>query len=88
MRQPLPARRPQHYVEPCNLSEEALAEIRRAEPPLLPTEVRRRSFSEVELCLSADDAVREAKRCLRCDLEFTTPAREDILRLETGAKPV
>jgi len=88
MRQPLPARRPQHYVEPCNLSEEALAEIRRAEPPLLPTEVRRRSFSEVELCLSADDAVREAKRCLRCDLEFTTRAREDILRLETGAKPV
>jgi len=88
MRQPLPARRPQHYVEPCNLSVEALAEIRRAEPPLLPSEVRRRSFSEVELCLSADDAVREAKRCLRCDLEFTTPAREDILRLETGAKPV
>ena len=88
MKQPVSIRRPQHYVEPCNLSEEALAEIRRAEPPLLPTEVRRRSFSEVELCLSADDAIREAKRCLRCDLEFTMPAQEDTLRTETGAKPL
>jgi NADH-quinone oxidoreductase subunit F len=87
MKQPAAARRPQHFVEPCTLSEEELAVIRRAEPPLLPIELRRRSFSEVELCLSAEDATREAKRCLRCDLEFTKPKQEDTTRLETGAIP-
>jgi len=85
--QPIAARRPQHYIEPCTLSEDALAEIRRAEPPLLPIELRRRSFSEVELCLSAEDAIRESKRCLRCDLEFTKPKQQDASRLETGAIP-
>jgi NADH-quinone oxidoreductase subunit F len=88
LKQPSAVRRPRHYVEACALSEEALAEIRRAEPPLLPIEVRRRSFSEVELCLSAEDASREAKRCLRCDLEFTRPKQEDAARLETGAIPL
>ena len=87
LKQPIAARRPQHYIEPCTLSEEALAEIRRAEPPLLPIELRRRSFSEVELCLSAEDAIRESKRCLRCDLEFTKPKQQDATRLETGAIP-
>jgi NADH-quinone oxidoreductase subunit F len=88
LKQTIAARRPQHYVEPCTLSEEALAEIRRAEPPLLPIEIRRRSFSEVELCLSAEEAIRESKRCLRCDLEFTKPKQEDTPRLETGAIPL
>jgi len=36
---------------------------------LLPTEERRRSFKETELAFSEEDARREAKRCLRCDLE-------------------
>ncbi|MGB2853338.1 MAG: FAD-dependent oxidoreductase [Dehalococcoidia bacterium] len=36
---------------------------------LLPTEERRRSFKETELAFSEEDAKREAKRCLRCDLE-------------------
>ena len=88
LKQPIAARRPQHYIEPCTLSEEALAEIRRAEPPLLPIELRRRSFSEVELCLSAEEAIRESKRCLRCDLEFTKPKQEDTPRLEIGAIPL
>jgi len=42
----------------------------------------------VELCLSAEDAIRESKRCLRCDLEFTKPKQEDTPRLETGAIPL
>ena len=36
---------------------------------LLPAEERRRSFKETELAFSEEDARREAKRCLRCDLE-------------------
>ncbi len=41
----------------------------RPEPPRLPAAERRNSFRETELCLSEEEAVREANRCLRCDLE-------------------
>ena len=41
----------------------------RAEIPSLPAEARKGSFSETELVLSEEEAKREAKRCLRCDLE-------------------
>jgi hypothetical protein len=33
-------------------------------------------FSEIEQTLSEDEAMREASRCLRCDLEFTLPKEE------------
>jgi NADH-quinone oxidoreductase subunit F len=85
MRQPSDVRVPWAYVEPCMLSEEELSRIRRAEPPTLPIELRKRSFSEVELSLSVEDATREARRCLRCDLEFTQPTRDDSGRPVTGA---
>ena len=41
----------------------------RAEIPSLPAEARKGNFSETELVLSEEEARREAKRCLRCDLE-------------------
>ncbi len=41
----------------------------RPRPPVLPLEVRRRSFQETELGLSEEQARYEARRCLRCDLE-------------------
>ena len=41
----------------------------RAEIPSLPAEARKGSFTETELVLSEEEAKREAKRCLRCDLE-------------------
>jgi len=34
---------------------------------------RRKSFVEVETGLSLQAATDEAKRCLRCDLDFTRP---------------
>ena len=37
----------------------------------LPVESRALNFAEVEKCLSEEEAGAEAKRCLRCDLEFT-----------------
>ncbi len=55
--------------------EEALAPLGEAEekwrPPLptLPVAQRLNSFAEVELGLSEELAIEEAKRCLRCDLE-------------------
>ncbi|HEY3353774.1 MAG TPA: NADH-quinone oxidoreductase subunit NuoF [Polyangia bacterium] len=39
----------------------------RAQQRLLPVEKRRGSFEEVELGLGRGEAVREARRCLRCD---------------------
>ena len=41
----------------------------RLEVPTLPTEKRKNSFEEIELCFPEDKAKYEAKRCLRCDLE-------------------
>jgi NADH-quinone oxidoreductase subunit F len=66
MRQPWQVRRPGAYVEPCATSDGG-----RAEAPMLDSAARRRSFDEVELPLSEEEARREARRCLRCDLEFT-----------------
>jgi NADH-quinone oxidoreductase subunit F len=64
---------PAAYVEPGVLSEDELALADRAEIPELDSVSRRGNFSEVELALSVEDATREARRCLRCDLEFTQP---------------
>ena len=44
-------------------------EGRRAEVPTLPVAERLKGFSQVELGLSEEMAIKEAERCLRCDLE-------------------
>jgi hypothetical protein len=56
------------------VDQDAMLKTERASPPCLPLEVRRRSFAEVELALTVEQARQEARRCLRCDLEFTQPA--------------
>ena len=48
----------------------------RARPPAKPAELRKRGFDEVEGVLSEENARGEARRCLRCDLEFTMPDAE------------
>jgi NADH-quinone oxidoreductase subunit F len=65
---------PATYIEPVEADEEEADETRRVEPPLLTVAKRRKNFAEVELCISEEQARCEAKRCLRCDLEFTRPA--------------
>ena len=45
----------------------------RAHPAHLGLEARQKSFREVELCLTEASALCEARRCLRCDIEFTQP---------------
>jgi NADPH-dependent glutamate synthase beta subunit-like oxidoreductase len=37
--------------------------------PTLSVDERLKGFSQVELGLSEEMAIKEAKRCLRCDLE-------------------
>ena len=69
---------PQVFIEPAVVSEEELEDvIKRADPAVIPAESRKKSFAEVELSLSAEQAKREARRCLRCDLEFTQRAKNE-----------
>jgi len=59
--------RPAVEVEITELSEEELETLRRPEMPVLPMEERTSTFKEVQLGLSTEMAMAEAKRCLRCD---------------------
>jgi len=81
LRQPSKAKLPGHYIAPSGLSDEELSEIRRAVPATIDMISRRSSFVEVEQALTETDAMREARRCLRCDLEFTNPAQEEVERI-------
>jgi len=45
----------------------------RVRAPERPVAERVHSFAEVEMCIGEHAAVCEAKRCLRCDLDFTQP---------------
>jgi NADH-quinone oxidoreductase subunit F len=80
MREPSAVRLPRVYVQPAVPPQEEASQICRGEPRTLPIELRWHSFAEVEMPLSEEDAIREARRCLRCDVEFTErkQKREDI----------
>jgi NADH-quinone oxidoreductase subunit F len=58
---------------PIDGDESDAAPVQRVHQPCLAAALRQ-GFAEVELCISDEDAIREARRCMRCDLEFTHPA--------------
>lgn len=60
---------PKLEVPPIDLTPEEAAELERPEMPVLGAEERIGNFKEVELGFSKELAIKEAKRCLRCDLE-------------------
>jgi NADH-quinone oxidoreductase subunit F len=62
---------PQVYVEPTAAEPEGGAPPVRVVPETLPVLARTKNFAEVEQTVSVAAAVREARRCLRCDLAFT-----------------
>ncbi|HEN20428.1 MAG TPA: FAD-dependent oxidoreductase, partial [Desulfobacteraceae bacterium] len=63
---------PEIYIPQAIVDEEEeTVEFHRPETPSVEVELRRKSFMEVEKSLSVENAEREARRCLRCDLEFT-----------------
>ena len=62
---------PSPYVEPVERKVEEL-ELRRFPMPCAPVAERVRNFGVVELGFSEETAVKEAKRCLRCDLRVTS----------------
>jgi NADH-quinone oxidoreductase subunit F len=73
LRQPGSARLPHIYIEPFVANGDESGNGHRASTPRVDIESRRRCFAEVDAALPAEDAIREAGRCLRCDLEFTQP---------------
>jgi NADH-quinone oxidoreductase subunit F len=62
---------PETYVAPPETNGDGPKEPERAKIPRLAVAKRAKNFCEVEQCLSAGDALAEARRCLRCDIEFT-----------------
>jgi NADPH-dependent glutamate synthase beta subunit-like oxidoreductase len=58
--------------------EKGFADLKRVEPPTLPLSERNDTFSEVVHCFNDEQAVKEASRCLQCDLELRL-AKEDLL---------
>jgi NADH-quinone oxidoreductase subunit F len=61
--------RPAVHVEPVELTDKEIEELQKPSVPLLSLEERSGSFREVELGFTQEMAIKEAKRCLRCDLE-------------------
>ena len=50
-------------------TKEELAEMKRPEMPALSAQERGKNFKEVELGFEEKMAIKEARRCLRCELE-------------------
>jgi len=61
--------RPSMYVPPVEVTEEEMEEARRITVPCLPVDERISNFDEVELTITEEMAMAEAKRCLMCYLE-------------------
>jgi NADH-quinone oxidoreductase subunit F len=61
--------RPSIYVEPVKLKAEETIETSRQHTKKTTVDKRLKDFCEVDKGLSREQAVKEARRCLRCDLE-------------------
>lgn len=79
-------RLPQVFVKPSVANDDESEEVTRAEPPTLSAKSRKKSFIEVELPLSIEQATCEARRCLRCDLEFTQCTQDELVKCTTAEK--
>ena len=75
MRMPQEVVLPDIFVKPVENDVEDEGSQVRAKTPMLPVDKRMGSFAEVELALSEKDAKCEARRCMRCDLDFTQPVK-------------
>jgi NADPH-dependent glutamate synthase beta subunit-like oxidoreductase len=73
LKEPPAVKLPNVFVAPRTGDDEDAGEVARVVPPALPARTRKHSSAEIEMAVSVEQAVREARRCLRCDLEFTRP---------------
>jgi len=61
--------RPSVFIKPVELGEAEVAKAKRPKMPHRTAAQRRKNFKEVDLGLTEKMACREARRCLRCELE-------------------
>jgi len=61
--------RPTEYLAPVEISDDEIGTFEHVEMPRLRVEERIGNFREIELGYSAEMAMKEARRCLRCDLD-------------------
>ena len=64
---------PSVYIAPVQVPDEDDAPVARVHPPECPVAARVAGFAEVELSVGEPEALAEARRCLRCDLDFVQP---------------
>ena len=78
---------PEVFIEPAPVSDEEREQATRVEPATLAAESRSKNFAEVEMTLSAEQATCEARRCLRCDIEFTQRRNDEAACVALKGKP-
>ena len=83
--QPSARTMPSKYIAPPgNKRKKTGGSVPRVEQPRIAPETRRSTDAEVEKSLTKKAAVREAGRCLRCDLDFVKTASLDGDRATAG----
>jgi len=75
--QPVELKQPRHYIKQADVPVTEKDGVARAAMPQTPPHTRQGSFNEVDLTYPEVTACREARRCLRCDLDFTPPNSEE-----------
>jgi NADH-quinone oxidoreductase subunit F len=74
-----PVTRPSMYVRPVTLTDAELEQAKRPVIPSILVSQRAKNFKEVDMNLTEKNAIKEARRCLRCDLE-TEDAKQCLER--------
>jgi NADH-quinone oxidoreductase subunit F len=77
--------RPTVHVEAIKLSEKEVQSLKKQEMSSAPVAQRITDFNEVELGFTEAEAISEAKRCLRCDLEEKEEEEKVEERIEEPA---
>jgi len=70
--------RPSVYVKPVKLRVEEVLETSKQETKKRAPHLRRKNFEEVDLGFDKKAAMREARRCLRCDLEVKKEDEKEL----------
>ncbi|MFC1618928.1 FAD-dependent oxidoreductase [Candidatus Neomarinimicrobiota bacterium] len=78
LHQPTAPRLPQVLLETNGRAVDIQDGSKRVAQPTIPAIARQHNFTEVVGSVSAEEALCEAGRCLRCDLEFTRPVIESV----------
>jgi len=77
-------RLPQVLLEPNGKAVQIKDGTKRIAQPTIPATARKNNFAEVVGSVSAEEALCEVGRCLRCDLEFTRPITEPVNKVSVN----